>query len=41
MLVPQVSSEHNWSLKFKKWVILVILLIVVCNVTYVANGTIS
>ena len=41
MLVPQVSSEHNWFFKFKKWVILVILLIAVSSVAYIANGTIT
>ena len=34
ILVPQISTEHNWSFKFKKWVVLVLF-------TYMANRTMA
>ena len=40
-LVPQVWSVCNWSLKFLKWAIWVLLLTAINGVTYVANGAMT
>mgnify|MGYP006869195308 CR=1 FL=1 len=40
-LIPQISTEHNWSFKIKKWVVLVILLTAISSVIYVTNKIIT